>query len=495
MKFVGITKRWFLSIASVVVLILVFVSVALLLSFRNYYYSVADMALDAYSAEEISSNFRLYGDAATDGFKTASRNFVENFPDKDIMAVWIIDSSGEVILSSSGFEIKGKVEMPDYETALNGENNAKWQGELPSGESIAAKTCIYNYPDGTHAGAVRFMISLEEIESQVVKLAVAIAVAAVALFALLMFSGSVFIRSIVNPVKDVGETAKKIAGGDLEARIDHYPYNDEIGELCATINDMATKLSVTDRLKNDFISTVSHELRTPLTAIKGWGETLLQIGDTDPSMAKRGMSVIISEASRLNEMVEELLDFSRMSSGRFKLNSERIDILAELDEVVFAFRERTVRSGLEIIYNVPQVPAPATADASRMRQVFINVLDNAVKYSEHGDKITVFAEMPNPATLIVTISDTGIGIPAEDLPHIKEKFYKVDSTIRGSGIGLAVVDEIVKLHNGEFEITSVYGEGTTVKITLPLTPAETSAEQPNEPEGERPDNEQGEKEE
>lgn len=484
MKFVGITKRWFLSVASVVILILISVSIALLLSIRSYYYSVADMALDSYSAEEISANFRLYGDAATDGFRAAGRNFVENFPDKDSMAVWIIDSSGNIILSSSGFEIKGKVTMPDYETALKGENNAKWQGELPSGENIIAKTCVYNYSDGSHAGAVRFMISLEQIESQVIRISIVIAIVGIALFALLMFSGSMFIRSIVNPVKSVGETAKKIAGGDLEARIDHYPYNDEIGELCATINDMAAKLSVTDRLKNDFISTVSHELRTPLTAIKGWGETLLQIGETDPQMANRGMSVIINEASRLNEMVEELLDFSRMSSGRMKLNIERIDVLAELDEVVFAFRERTAKNGLEIIYNVPQIPAPATADASRMRQVFINILDNAVKYTEHGGKIVVLAEIPNPATLVVTISDTGIGIPAEDLPHIKEKFYKVDSTIRGSGIGLAVVDEIIKLHNGEFEIASVYGEGTTVKITLPLTPADSVAEQADISEGE-----------
>lgn len=489
MKFVGITKRWFLSVASVVILILISVSIALLLSIRSYYYSVADMALDSYSAEEISANFRLYGDAATDGFRAAGRNFVENFPDKDSMAVWIIDSSGNIILSSSGFEIKGKVTMPDYETALAGDNNAKWQGELPSGENIIAKTCIYNYPDGSHAGAVRFMISLEQIESQIIRISIAIGIVAVALFGLLMFSGSMFIRSIVNPVKAVGETAKKIAGGDLEARIDHYPYNDEIGELCTTINDMAAKLSVTDRLKNDFISTVSHELRTPLTAIKGWGETLLQIGDTDRQMANRGMSVIISEASRLNEMVEELLDFSRMSSGRMKLSIEKIDVLAELDEVVFAFRERMAKSGIEIIYNVPQIPAPATADASRMRQVFINVLDNAVKYTEHGGKIVVLAEIPNPATLVVTISDTGIGIPAEDLPHIKEKFYKVDSTIRGSGIGLAVVDEIIKLHNGEFEIASVYGEGTTVKITLPLTPAESLAEQADKLEGDRPDNE------
>lgn len=478
----GITKRWFLNIASVVVLILLTVSFALLLSMRSYYYSVANLALDSYSAQELSASFSLYGDAATDGFRTAGRNFVESFPDKDSMAVWIIDSSGNVILSSSGFEIKGRVTMPDYEEAMNGTNNAKWRGNLPSGEKIIAKTCVYNYPDGTHAGAVRFMISLEQIERQLVRLTLTVAVVAIALFALLMISGSIFIRSIVNPVKTVGETAKKIAGGDLEARIDHYPYNDEIGELCTTINDMATKLSVTDRLKNDFISTVSHELRTPLTAIKGWGETLLQIGDTDPAMTQRGMSVIISEATRLNEMVEELLDFSRMSSGRMTLNFEKIDVLAELDEVLFSFRERTVKEGVEIIYNVPHVPAPARADASRLKQVFINILDNALKYSKSSGKIIVIADMPNPATLVVTFSDTGIGISPEDLPHVKEKFYKVDSTIRGSGIGLAVVDEIIRLHKGELEISSVLNEGTTVKITLPLEPA-TFAESRAESEG------------
>ena len=482
MRFMGITKRWFLNIASVVVLILLTVSFALLLSMRSYYYSVANLALDSYSAQELSASFSLYGDAATDGFRTAGRNFVESFPDKDSMAVWIIDSSGNVILSSSGFEIKGRVTMPDYEEAMNGTNNAKWRGNLPSGEKIIAKTCVYNYPDGTHAGAVRFMISLEQIERQLVRLTLTVAVVAIALFALLMISGSIFIRSIVNPVKTVGETAKKIAGGDLEARIDHYPYNDEIGELCTTINDMATKLSVTDKMKNDFISTVSHELRTPLTAIKGWGETLLQSGDTDPAMTQRGMSVIISEATRLNEMVEELLDFSRMSSGRMTLNFEKIDVLAELDEVLFSFRERTVKEGVEIIYNVPHVPAPARADASRLKQVFINILDNALKYSKSGGKIIVIADMPNPATLVVTFSDTGIGISPEDLPHVKEKFYKVDSTIRGSGIGLAVVDEIIRLHKGELEISSVLNEGTTVKITLPLEPA-TFAESRAESEG------------
>lgn len=470
MNYLSITKRWFINVASIVIVILLTVSVLLLLSMRNYYYGVASMALDSYSSDKIASTFSLY-DASSSGFESAGRAFVENFPDKETMAVWIIDRNGNIILSSSGFQIKENVEMPDYLDALESEHGvARWTGKLPSGEKIMASTCVYNFSSGAHAGAVRFMISMEAIDAQLVRIIFIVGACCLFMFTLLVLSGSFFIRSIVNPVKDIGETAKRIAGGDLEARIDRYPYNDEIGELCTTINDMADKLSTSDRLKNDFISTISHELRTPLTAIKGWGETLLQIRDTDSAMTERGMGVIISEASRLNDMVEELLDFSRMSSGRMKMNNERIDILAELDEVIFAFKERAIREGIDLVYNVPHSPAPTNGDASRIKQVFINILDNAMKYTEHGGKIIAFAEMPNPATLIISISDTGAGIPPEDLPHIKEKFYKANSTVRGSGIGLAVADEIIRLHNGQLDVDSVLGEGTTVRITLPITP-------------------------
>lgn len=472
MKFQSITKRWFLTVASIIIVILIVASTFLFLSLRNYYYGVADMKLDSHSADEVATQFNLYLDSSAGGFEDAGRNYIATFPNKDSMAVWIIDKGGNIIHSTSGFEINESVEMPDFVAAVSGEGTSKWTGRLPSGEKIMSSTCAYNYSNGNIGGAVRFMVSLESIDAQLGRIAVLIVAVCILMFALVVISGSVFIRSIVNPVKDIGETAKKIAGGDLAARIDHYPYNDEIGELCATINDMATKLSESDRLKNDFISTISHELRTPLTAIKGWGETLLQISDTDPAMTQRGMGVIINEASRLNDMVEELLDFSRMSSGGMKLNIEKIDILAELDEVIFSFRERSVKEGIDVVYNVPHLPAPANADASRIKQVFINILDNALKYTEQGGKIVVFAEMPNPATLIITFSDTGKGIPQEDLPHVKEKFYKANTTVRGSGIGLAVADEIIKLHSGELEVDSIFGEGTTVRVMLPIEPVE-----------------------
>ena len=221
-------------------------------------------------------------------------------------------------------------------------------------------------------------------------------------------------------------------------------------------------------MKNDFVSTISHELRTPLTSIKGWGETLMQVGDTDPALMKRGMSVIISEASRLSGMVEELLDFSKIQSNRMNLQLKKIDVLAELDETVFTFKERAIKDGIEIIYNAPELPAPMEADEDRIRQVFVNIFDNAIKYNYHGGRVIVLAQIVSPTTLEISISDTGRGISPENLPKVKEKFFKADTTISGSGIGLAVADEIVRLHGGTLNIDSILNEGTTVTITLPI---------------------------
>ncbi len=468
MKYMSITKRWLLNVASIVLAILIVVAVLLFLIIRNYYYGAARMTVEIMTPEEITSMFGMYG-ASASGFESAAREYCENFASADTMAVWVIDKTGKVVVTSSGFAISDDVEIPEYESAKQSDRGfAIWTGKLPSGEKIMANTCIYRYENGSYGGAVRYMVSLDAIDRQLVNIAFIILAVALFMFAALLFSGMTFIRSIVNPVKEIGKTAGKIAGGDLGARIESYPYNDEIGDLSAAINDMADKLSESDRMKNDFISTISHELRTPLTAIKGWGETISQIGDSDPAMTKRGMDIIISESARLNGMVEDLLDFSRINSGRMVYNMEKMDFLAELDDVAYSFKDRALRNGIELTYNAPAIPAPGTGDPSRIKQVLINVLDNAVKYTEEGGKITINAEIENKERLVIKCTDNGVGIAEEDLPHIKEKFYKANNTVRGSGIGLAVCDEIVKYHKGSLDIDSVYGEGTTVTVTFPL---------------------------
>ena len=244
-------------------------------------------------------------------------------------------------------------------------------------------------------------------------------------------------------------------------------FDDEIGELCDVINYMAEELANSEKLKNDFISSVSHELRTPLTAIRGWGETMLLDQNIDHATLETGMGVIMRETERLSDMVEELLDFSRMQSGRMKLVKSRMDVLAELSEAVIMYTERARREGMLLIYDEPDIFVPVFGDRGKLRQVFINVIDNALKYSDPGDTTTVSARVEGNE-VVIEVEDTGCGIRAADLPKIKQKFYKANLTRRGSGIGLAVADEIVQMHGGRLDVSSVEGEGTTVTITLPI---------------------------
>ena len=252
-----------------------------------------------------------------------------------------------------------------------------------------------------------------------------------------------------------------------------FECTNEIGDLCDAISDMAKDLQTAEQMKNDFISRVSHELRTPLTAIKGWAETmqLSERGKLDRRTFDKGMNVIIKESGRLTSIVEELLDFGRIQSGRMVLMCEKIDILAEFDETVYMLKERAVEEGIHLLYDDPEaIYPPVYGDRNRLKQVFINVLDNALKYTPKGGVVAaqVIYSKDEPDVIKIIVTDTGCGISAEDLPKVKEKFYKANQTVRGSGIGLAVADEIMNLHHGSLDIESGEGVGTTVTLTFPI---------------------------
>lgn len=464
----GLTRRWLTQTSTIIVAVLLIICIAAAYFIHSYYYATAERKIQSYANGIVDVYFENYATTDEAVFEKGAREYISDFADKSSVEVWVLDRYGNVFISSSGFPVADKVKIPEYEDAMTNSSKCSiWNGKNSSGEKIIALTKIITDAENNQVGSVRYMISLVEIDDQIGTWYFIILLVFLLLVLLLIISGSVFISSIVKPVQEVCDTAKMIADGNYDARIDHYLYKDEIGQLCNTINEMAEKIKTSDKIKNDFISTVSHELRTPLTAIKGWGETLLQIGDTDPNLTKRGMNVIIGESSRLNGIVEELLDFSRMQSGRMVLKNEKMDILAELDETVFAFKDRAMREGIDLVYNAPNLPAPMNGDPDRIKQVFVNILDNALKYTKQGGKIIVSTEIVDDR-ITIAISDTGCGISAEDLPHVKEKFYKTNMTVHGSGIGLAVVDEIVRLHHGTFDIDSVLGQGTTVTVSFDI---------------------------
>lgn len=166
-------------------------------------------------------------------------------------------------------------------------------------------------------------------------------------------------------------------------------------------------------------------------------------------------------------MVEELLDFSRMQNGHFTLQNANMDILAELGDAVLIYSDKAKRENINIIYNEPEMLPIVFGDKNRIRQVFINIIDNAVKYSSAGDTVTIDASEAD-GKIVVSVADTGCGIKESDLSKVKTKFYKANHTRRGSGIGLAVADEIIAMHGGEMEISSEgEGKGTKVTIILP----------------------------
>ncbi len=333
------------------------------------------------------------------------------------------------------------------------------------GEPLVAATWLLPTPVET-VRAVRLVASLEGVYQRIWQvLGISMIVVAVC-FLLSLTTGLFFVRSIVRPLAQVEASATRIAGGNFAIRL-QKKHNDEIGRLCETINHMAEELSKTERLKNEFISSVSHELRTPLTSIKGWTETLQRIDDVHDPHYAHGMRIISGETDRLYSMVEELLDFSRMQDKGLELNRTRLDLVAEVGDAVLMVQQRAEQAHIDVAFHEPEDLFIINGDANRLRQVFINVLDNAIKYSPEGGTITVEVAQRGE-DCCVSVADQGQGIAPDELELVKTRFYKGRGAVRGSGIGLAVADEIVRGHGGTLTLESERGKGTTVRIALPL---------------------------
>lgn len=458
----SIAGRWMFNTLSVVGVLLIIANVCIYYFTRQYYYGSAETYLVSEANATATVLTRLYEDMAVN-YSTEVRELIEGFDKKDMMEMMSINKNGEVTLSSSGFSPDESYNMPDYEAALKSEDGVGVFHGYETGENIIAVTVMIAQPSSSYS-ALRYVSSMKLIDNQLSGIMLTALLISAGVILVVVFSGMYFVKSICVPLMQISVTAKKLAKGDFSERI-AIRNNDEIGELSRVFNDMADELENSEAIKNDFISSVSHELRTPLTAIKGWSETL-EAG-YDEETYRKGMKVITHETGRLEGMVEELLDFSRIQNGRFTLQMANTDIIAELDDALLIYTDKARKEKKTIHYSEPESLCVVYGDKNRLRQVFINVIDNAMKYTDPGGSVDISVEK-NDDTLSIIVADTGIGISAADLPKVKAKFYKANSTRRGSGIGLAVADEIISMHGGTLDIDSVLGKGTTVTITLPL---------------------------
>lgn len=459
-KFKSIAVRWFFNMFLIVALIVSTVIIAFSVFFSSVYTERVEVM-----AGDLTYEFNSLSSATPKSFKDKAVELAGDFQYKTKLEVQVIDRHDNIIVTTTGFQPTDQ-RMPDYERAKKNGETAAAKIKSANGERVLACTTVIYDAAGRYMGAYRWITSLNAVNRTVSGFVLVLVLAGILVLGFCAFSGLFFINSIVKPIRDVSNIARKIAMGDFNSRIE-IKKNDEIGELCDTINYMASELSEAENLKNDFISSVSHELRTPLTAIKGWGETAKMSLGTDEALVKRGLDVVLSEADRLSGLVEELLNFSRMETGRLSVVSQPLNISELLGESVDMYIELARKQGIELIFTRPAEDITVLGDPNRLKQVFINIIDNAVKYTENGGQVLV-DQTAEEGCVRITVKDTGVGIPAQDIDRVKEKFYKANKTVRGSGIGLAVADEIIKQHKGLLFIESTEGAGTTVTIVLPL---------------------------
>ena len=463
----GLRRRWLAGSIGPVAAILLLVGALISVGFASNYYNSARSTLRAKAAAG-ADYFNTYVMTGYKEYYRSATLYAATFDDRDHIELQFLNSSGRVEVTTRGLTAGTYPSTPEVARAVESGTVQDYVGrDETTGERIIAASSLLKF-NGQVVGVMRYVTAIGNLDRQVFLTVLVVCGVMTAVICLIFLSSSIFINNVVAPVSAVSETAKRISAGSYGIQIPNK-YTDEMGVLVDNINDMSLKISQSEKMESEFISSVSHELRTPLTAINGWGETLLEDESGDVQQLRRGVQIILKESRRLTNMVEELLDFSKMTDGRFTLQVEDTDIQAELEDAVYTYRELFRQDGISLEYGSDKAlyDEPITGDPERLKQVFCNVLDNAAKHGGSGKRIVVHLTQQE-GEYIISIRDFGPGIPEAELPYVKQKFYKGSSRARGSGIGLAVCDEIIHLHGGRFDIANAAGGGAVVTIRLPL---------------------------
>ncbi len=279
-------------------------------------------------------------------------------------------------------------------------------------------------------------------------------------------------RWITRPLTAIARAADEIAQGNLDFQL-QVSGPTEVEHVARQFNDMAAEVRASRQAQQEFIANVSHDLKTPLTAIQGFSQALVEGVASDPAGVQRAAAIIHEESLRMSRLVDQLLDLARLESGRVQIRRQRIDA----GEVMMAAAERFQPAARKNGVALDAATEPdlwMLGDADRLMQVFVNLLDNALRHTPEGGRVTCRALRPadRPDEIVITVSDAGPGIPAEDLPHVFDRFYQAEKARRrgSSGLGLAIVEEIVRAHGGRVGVNSIPGQGATFWVRLPQGP-------------------------
>jgi two-component system, OmpR family, sensor histidine kinase BaeS len=298
------------------------------------------------------------------------------------------------------------------------------------------------------------------------------------------------VRRLTRPLTALTLAAEQMKSGNYAQRVTPPKSRDELERLAVTFNAMAdtieadvNELRHQEQWRRDLLANIAHDLATPLTAIQGFSEALADNVITDPEARQETAQLIGREVQRLRRLVGEMQQMTSLESGRIQPDLAPLDMHALVDETLAVIKPECEQAGICLHNKIAPTTPPVLADSDRITQVLLNLLDNARRHTPTGGKITVGAQ-PKGKMLLVSVSDTGTGIGAADLPYIFERFYKVDRARtttgdRGSGLGLSIVKAIITAHGGTISVTSEPSQGTCIQFSLPLVASNSIKEEPS----------------
>lgn len=418
--------------------------------------------------EEIGNLAERYAAAVAERRDPMTVGMIEMMSAFSDIKVLITDAQGGVI-GNSGVPWREELPISDADRAqLRQGNSVRLQLTDPvSGERfLTVGEPIIDA--GRYFGSVFVFSSVNGLDQSLFKIQQLLALSSLGAFFLAIGFTVVVSRKLSNPLIEMEQATRSIAKGDLETRVT-IPSKDEVGSLARAINDLAVELQRYRDTRSEFLANVSHELRTPLTYLEGYSKVLKEeLYETEEEKHKY-LDIIHQETVRLSHLVHDLFELSKMEEGKISLQMEWIDLTELARNAVQKVEPKAEKKGVRLTFSQSGRIPLVFADGLRMEQVLMNLLDNAIRYTERG---SIRLELLDTGEGIkAVVEDTGVGIPAEELPHIFERFYRVEKSRSrvhgGTGLGLSIVKQLVEIQGGAISVTSKVHHGTRFEITLP----------------------------
>lgn len=430
--------------------------------FLGFYYSQVQEDID-----ELSS---LYAEAIADSPNSMIIRVIEMMGEFSQVPLYIVNAEGQLIANSGvpGITSQTRLSAKELETLAEGQSIKREYQDTGSGHRFLVSGAPVHDED-TFLGGVYVLSSIEDIYQSIDQVRQVLILSGIGTFFLALGVIVVLSRKLSSPLLQMEQATRKIAKGDLNTRV-KVTTGDEVGTLAQAINDLAVDLKRYRETRSEFFANISHELRTPITYLEGYAHILKENLYQSEEEKEQYVEIIHQESARLTRLIHDVFELSKMEEGKINLNQEWMDILEIMETILPQAELKAKKKGLQLKADIQENLPCIYADGLRMEQILMNLVDNAIQYTNKG-AVCIEIRHVESGELMITIKDSGKGIPEDELPYIFERFYRVEKSrsreYGGTGLGLAIVKQFVDMQGGSLTVSSEVGKGTQFKILFP----------------------------